>query len=264
MTIKRVPLLSFHQFARLPVEVQDIIWEYSLEVPQVHSMGSFSDGLFLRNVRSPPLLAVCRATRSMMHKMRDQQFKSLPYKSILRKGEYDYYNPSLDTVRLGLDSEQRLRDFVQFDIRSLGVPFDSFGIDAWDTLESDIRLFHNMREIVFILGNSRANCATELVYVDESSPEVAKRYPHDDDSDRYVGVPECIQEVRAELESRHRKWKSYQRRREKVGKSSPDWVLPVVRVAVLRSLCSSATQYSYQHLASDDERPGPLPWGDIQ
>jgi hypothetical protein len=217
---------------------------------------------YLLHHQLPPQLAVSKASRSRTLWFKEQCL-TLPGRQTSQLGGYQYYNPSLDTVELGfLDDGSTLRDLARFDIRSIGIPFYALGADAWWNAEADIRLLHNVYEIVIILGRARAECVTELVYVDENSPEVIKRYPHDLDGNPEVG--EYTKELGANLASQHKKWRTYQRKREKKGKLCPNWILPQVRVAVVKSLCSSVSPYSYIHREEGRLDPEELPWGDIQ
>jgi hypothetical protein len=223
-----------------------MIWQCSISVPRVHSIGHFESlEVRLRGLRAMPLLAVCRATRSMMQKLIFQQFKPLPYSDLDREGDYRCYNPSLDTIWLDLSDRDNLRDLVDLDIRSMGLPFSTSSNKAWQKVDEEVRHFGSLREIVVLLGRARADCDMELVYVDENSSEIVKRYPHDPHGK--MGIREYVRQLRTKLASRHKKWVSYQGRRKKHGKSSPDWVLPEVKVAVLKALCTSTSPYSYVH-----------------
>jgi hypothetical protein len=52
-------------------------------------------------------------------------------------------------------------------------------------------------------------------------------------------------DLREDLEKTSKKWKAYQKRRVKQGKSSPDWVVPKVEVAYLKPICETMSPYSY-------------------
>ncbi|EPE31838.1 hypothetical protein GLAREA_11920 [Glarea lozoyensis ATCC 20868] len=179
-------------------------------------------------------------------------------------GDYPYYNPSLDTVRLELADDDKLRDLasIDFEIRSMGIPFHLIDGEVWRAIGADIRHFHSLREIVFVLGRTRANCEMELVYVDENSPEVTQRYPHNPNG--RAGVREFVRAFKAELASRHKKWELNQCRRADKSKSTKHWNLPEVKVAFLKALCTSTSPYSYvNRFPERADFPEELPWGDI-
>jgi hypothetical protein len=49
------------------------------------------------------------------------------------------------------------------------------------------------------------------------------------------------------MENKSKKFKKYQRSLEKKGKSSPDWIVPTVKVAYMEEICDTSNPYSYQH-----------------
>lgn len=138
-----MPLRLFPQFIRLPVEIQNIIWDYSLAVPQTHTISICEEGAFLTRIPSIPLQTVCKASRVLMRSML-QYFTTMPCKQIVRKADHQYYNPSLDTILIGNLDGNRLRDLVNFnfDIRSMGIAFDELRTQEGQVFyESDIRVF---------------------------------------------------------------------------------------------------------------------------
>jgi hypothetical protein len=114
-------------------------------------------------------------------------------------------------------------------------------------LVSFIQKYSTLEGIVILIGHRHASCKVTFVDVTEASlnftPTVLSvlRIPRIMD---YTGF------LREDLEEKLRKWKQYQERREKTGQSSPDWVVPTVRIAYMKEICETSSPYSYRHRCS--------------
>jgi hypothetical protein len=56
-----------------------------------------------------------------------------------------------------------------------------------------------------------------------------------------------MKELRENMEKKSKEWKTYQRRRSKQGKSSPDWIVPIVKLAVIHNISETVSPYSYEN-----------------
>ncbi|CZR51608.1 uncharacterized protein PAC_01485 [Phialocephala subalpina] len=54
-----------------------------------------------------------------------------------------------------------------------------------------------------------------------------------------------VQHLRSDMEKASKKWKAYQRRREKAGKSGSDWTPPQVVLGRMRPITEVVNPYSY-------------------
>jgi len=64
MTVQRVPTISFPQFQKLPVELQNMVWACAAQQSRIiTAINRKDDENYLGTTRQPSLLSVCRASR---------------------------------------------------------------------------------------------------------------------------------------------------------------------------------------------------------
>jgi hypothetical protein len=237
MTLQRRPLKSFDYFPRLPPELQDMIWEFALRVPRVLTLTNRDDELSLLTNRQPALASVCQASRRVAQSQVYRQFPD-------QEDFITYYNPAIDTVRLDLFDEEfygsELRAFSKYNIESLGIDWE-YGLKAF--FASDAKLFSGLREIVILIGRTRLSCEIEMVPISETAPE---RPDLDYEWQQTKRMRNYANGLREDMEKVSKKWKAYQRRRVRQGKSSPDWIVPSVRIAYMKPIYENVTPYSYE------------------
>ena len=247
MRVKRAPLNRFTLFPKLPVELQDIVWHHTLHAPRVLTMthNRDEDEQFLIHYRQPTLASVCQASRRMVL---DKRFESLPLWEYLLdvKSTYNFYNPETNIISLDVHPLGNWKDFSKFKILSVGIPYQHPRYRQRPFDAADAKAFSGLREIVILVGNRQAGCDVQPVYVPDFESV------HDSESKYYLlwkmpGLRSYVSDLRTELGKTSNKWKAYQRRREKKGKSSPDWIMPTVRVAYMEEICETSSPYLYRH-----------------
>jgi hypothetical protein len=218
-------LTSFHKFPDLPHELQNLVWKFAARKPKVLTLMvplDKSDHFELIQCRSG-LETACRASRRFA--VQPQARRQLPLKHKIK-----YFVPAVDTIRIdvfrfALDGElyATLRNISKLGIESLGLPC-GHGQPAGILFSgSHAKMFTGLKEIVVILGRTRWCGEQELVAVNGTNLNwnlLLVKWALD-----YVDF------LRADMEKLSKKWKTYQRQRVRQGKSSPDWVVPSVRIA---------------------------------
>jgi hypothetical protein len=239
MTPKRLPLIPFPFFPKFPQEIQNIIWSYACEVPRViaieHTGGLLCDEVKIKNPRVPPLLHACQTSRAIL--------KAKLTRGISLPGDryYPYYNPLVDTVHLpmyGISSAKlgnhRFRSVAVSNSHSFGERFT--GADAKALRTEEI--------VILAGGGARARTKCEVMIVP------ARTYPGGDgDRSRFDCRAFEASSEKYHLEESMRKklrsWEKYQARRRRKGLSSPDWIVPKVKIARLMAVTQVLSPYSY-------------------
>lgn len=235
VTVKRKPIPKFHQFQLLPAELQDMIWKYTLQTPKCSSVEYMTDSEeyhFCVN-RPPAIFFVNRASRHIA--------MTRPYWNTHQGGKLAYFTPAIDTIRPKPDSTNVPRDFSRIPgVVSVGIQWSS---RMSDFLGAQAKQYVGLQEVVIIIGNRRSECQMELVPLQRSclpDPRKDLMFHHQ------VKVAQTYARfLEMDMEKASRKWKTYQRRRVKQGKSSPDWIVPKVRIAHMRPICHTESVYSY-------------------
>ncbi|TVY82119.1 hypothetical protein LSUE1_G004144 [Lachnellula suecica] len=239
VTVERVALKSFAVFPKLPVEIQQMIWQFALHTPRVISLAQDRETYepyLSSNSRIPAMLSVCHASRELI--LKSTTFQELPTREW--EAGYEFYNPLVDIVRLEQDPEGEPKDFAKYNIRSVGIPFGPHTY-AWAFKGKDAKAFHGLEEIVVLLGQPRIGCHISAEPVSEDlplNPELR--------NDGRADLKMYLSKLRHELKKASQSWKAYQRRRERQGKSSPDWIMPTVRVAIMKEEWQTKSPYLYQ------------------
>jgi len=118
VTIKRNRLRNFKLLPKLPLELQDLVWQFALRVPRVLTLTnkSFEDDQFLVHNRAPPIASVCRRSRRVFER---ELWQDLP-----GRGNHllAWYHPAFDTVRLEIFPGSDLRDYSKYQIKLVGIP----------------------------------------------------------------------------------------------------------------------------------------------
>lgn len=104
-----------------------------------------------------------------------------------------------------------------------------------------MKTFASLKRVVILIGSLKAACEMTMVPIPEVQPARGQ-------VSEWVKTRKArwyAENLRRELEKSSKAWKAYQRRREKQGKSSRDWVVPKVEVAYLEPICEVLSPYSY-------------------
>jgi hypothetical protein len=236
MTVQRKPLKEFTLFPRLPTEIQLSIWDFaSVNYPRVLTMITDDDdetGLDVCNYRSLAIAHACKNSRYAIWKGLD--LSNVDAKAI-------FYEPLNDAILLrkqGLGTSYR--NFSKKEYKSIAIRFDNKRF--WDTLSAaDVKTFTGLERVVILFGNLKASCEMTMVPIPEEQPPRGQVYEWSKTSLARA----YAKDLREDLEKTSKKWKAYQKRRVKQGKSSPDWVVPKVEVAYLKPICETMSPYSY-------------------
>ena len=105
----------------------------------------------------------------------------------------------------------------------------------------DAKTFIGLQKIFVVIGKHKARCEMTLVPFPEAAPAGARVGTWE----QTTGPLTYTTVLRKELQKLSKKWKAYQRRREKQGKSSADWIVPDDEVAYLKPICETLIPYSY-------------------
>lgn len=232
--VKRKPLHEFHYFPKLPVEIQDMIWKHALNVPKCISLeySTMEEEYSICVNRKPAVAVVNRASRHLA--------KIHNYLYIPGAGPVVYYTPQFDTVRIKFVWGNKLRHFTKIKgIVSLGVPL---GFGRRNFYGPEVKQFVGLQEVVILIGHQRSKCEMELVDI-----PLKEKIPKDDtvfwmeatSAQRYASL------LLGSMDGISKKWKTYQKRRARQGKISPDWTVPTVRIAKLQPICHTSSPYSY-------------------
>lgn len=236
MTIKKAPVASFPQFQKLPAELQDMVWRHALRTPKVITLTNKEDeeGIYLTAPRRTSVVEVCRASRHIGTK--EEKYCLLPGPGL------GLFNPDAETVRMDINTGRSYKDYAKYGIESLGI----MGWYSNKFTGQDAKLFRGLREIVLVLGRPVAEYEMELVDVPQYGP--VNTSPGSFHEPKLVETAyNHIRRLRRELDKTSRKWKAYQKRREKQGKSSPDWIVPTVRLARMVPIYATVSPYLYEH-----------------
>jgi hypothetical protein len=109
-------------------------------------------------------------------------------------------------------------------------------------------MFTGLKEIVVIMGRTRSCGEQELVTVNESPP--------DWEEPLVKLARDYFDFLLADMEKVSKKWKTYQRKRVRQGKSSPDRVVPAVRIAWIILVDENVGPYLYRELLSKETLQG--------
>jgi hypothetical protein len=228
---------TFHKFPELPPELQNRIWGLAARKPKVLTLmvpmdkyDPKSDHFELIQCQSG-LETACRASRHFA--VQPQVRRQLPLKFKIK-----YFVPAVDTIRIdvfqwALDGELDgiLRKISMLGIESLGIPC-GHGVGRTGVLfsGSHAKWFTGLKEIVVVMGRTLLSGEMEMVEVNETSPIRDWELPLVQWARDYADF------LRADMEKVSKKWKKYQRARVRKGKSSPDWVVPAVRIAWMQPM----------------------------
>jgi hypothetical protein len=216
---------SFHKFPDLARELQNLIWKFAARKPKVLTLmvpWDKSDNFELIQCRSG-LETACRGSRQFA--VQPQARRQLPLKHKIK-----YFVPAVDTIRIdiflfaiGGELNPTLRKISKLGIESLGLPCGQGKPTGIPFSGSHAKWFTGLKEIVVIMGRTRWCGEQELVAVNDTNfnwnPPLVK------------WALDYVDFLRADMEKVSKKWKKYQRKRVRQGKSSPDWVVPSVRIA---------------------------------
>lgn len=241
VTVERKPVTTFPLFQQLPIELQDMVWAFAAYTPRVLTLArdTINYGSEVARIRQPALASVCKSSRRVIM---SQTLNQLPGTS------QAHFHPPTDTVHLDcvdVYEDDNWREFSKLKIQSLALDWDYARMFF---SASDAKLFNGLREIVIIASDSSYDYERTLVTMEENCT-----LPH---PPRPTGEIELyvqsryVHRLRIELEKLSKKWKSYQRRRVKQGKVSPDWIVPTVRLVHLKALRQVKSPYSYEHESS--------------
>ncbi|KAE8440628.1 hypothetical protein EG329_007012 [Mollisiaceae sp. DMI_Dod_QoI] len=222
MAVKRKPLQPFTKFPQLPTEVQEMVWKYSISVPRVLTL--------LGAYRQPSLFSVCRNSRRIALA---QVYTELPGQT----GWTIHYNAERDTVRLEALAWWGTQLFPTSNL-SLGLPFSLIEAESFSAQEA--KRINGLREIVVLQGERFLNYEMQLI------PNTYPPCASESEADRIEAskIQSYINDLLKEIDKVLKRWKLYQRRREKEGKSSPDWTVPTVRAARLRIINNVESPYT--------------------
>jgi hypothetical protein len=222
-------LTSFHKFPELAPELRDRIWQLAVQKPKVFTLRIPWDSSDPNNdqyelAQCPSSLATaCRASRHIFQTQAHTDIQ-LPIKH-----KNKYFNPGVDTISIDVFQELSLEPLLQkiskLGIESLGLPCGHGKPIGILFSGANANMFTGLKEIVVILGRIRVCGELELVAVNETT---SKWNPP-----LVQWAEEYADFLRADMEKISKKWKRYQRKRVRQGKSSPDWVLPSVRLAFM-------------------------------
>jgi hypothetical protein len=276
MTVKRAPLNSFPRFLDLPVEIQYMILKFAYFKPRMFTVAYSQNQLGILNYRQPAVTHACHLGHELS--IREQAFMIEGDPSY-----YTSYNPNIDTVCL-LFNDATPRAFRGLQVPSIALPYDYWkgqrtftGADAkaFSDLKEIVLLVGRQRagcdvELLPILelgadaaenqrakdlNNTRMGSAfksnTSLQEEMELNPNlklsadiikdrVAKEILYAQIDDAFEFASELLED----MEKVSKKWKRYQRGRVRQGKSSPDWIVPSVRVAYVKNMTETVRPYA--------------------
>ncbi|PMD33318.1 hypothetical protein L207DRAFT_169695 [Hyaloscypha variabilis F] len=238
--VERKPLKEFTLFPRLPMEIQLLIWNFAtVNYPIVRTMLTDDENCDtapeVLNYRAPALAHACRNSRNTIWKGLDMS--KVPDKTLV-------HEPLNDVVLLQAEGIfPNYKAFATKGYESIGFLFND---DIyWDPITAtEAKTFVCLKRIFILLGKQKASCEMTMEIVPDFQPprgevhEWRKAY-------RASRALMWAQSLREDLEKTSKKWKAYQKRRVKQGKSSPDWVVPTVKVAYLKPICEVVSPYSY-------------------
>lgn len=227
------PIPPFHQFSRLPQELQNAVWEYASRTRRVISVAGTRDcaKVEFSHRSQPPLLSVCRASRSIAMK----KLTRIPVTSESKPG---WYNKSLDVVILPR-FDRHPQAFAGWEIKYLGLYFR--GMDIHDSYF--IKPIEGVKKVIIIIGECHPNSEVMLVPITEPY-EVGKdgvRF-----SGRYSQARDKVYQMRTELERVAGKWNRHQEKKEE-GDREPDWTAPIVKAANMIPISQVVSPYSYDY-----------------
>ncbi|KAG0649317.1 hypothetical protein D0Z07_4368 [Hyphodiscus hymeniophilus] len=105
-TTKLEPFLtSFASFLKLPIEIQEMIWDHTLEPRTLEIEYGFQQGFHTR-AKTPIALRACPQSRKAVSKAYHTSFGSLLHKPNI------VFNPSLDTLYFDAQIQPRLTQFL--------------------------------------------------------------------------------------------------------------------------------------------------------
>jgi hypothetical protein len=115
----------------------------------------------------------------------------------------------------------------------------------------DAKLFQGLQKIVVLVEQRKQKYEMHLVPIPDTAitspepdPNHVSLWMHWFEKDRALAYARCL---RRSIEEKSKKWKQYQKRREKQDKSNPDWMEPTVRVAKMEIIRHIASPYLYEH-----------------
>jgi hypothetical protein len=112
----------------------------------------------------------------------------------------------------------------------------------WEPITAaEAKTFVGLKRIFILLGKQKAGCEMTMAIIPDMQPPRGEGYGLSNTYRAWIRA----QILREDLEKTSKKWKAYQKRRVKQGKSSPDWVVPTVEVAYLKPICEVVSPYSY-------------------
>jgi hypothetical protein len=130
-------------FGKLPTELQILIWKHALPGPRIVAINVSKDRQKFHPLHTPipPILQVCHASRALALKTLQQCFGTGTPGTALYT--YNYFNPTLDTLKLSLKEAKRIANgnvpaHVKLDrekVRHVEIAFPIFwGRAMWEAM----------------------------------------------------------------------------------------------------------------------------------
>jgi hypothetical protein len=239
MTIQRAPLREFHLFPRLPVEIQALVWKAAYETPHITSISyhPVDHRMYLRAPRIPALAHVCHESR--------RYFKAGKVINIKGENHGAYFNNKMDILLLDIPRGITKKVFHKLDVQSIGLPYPYCAENFFDEAFSaaDAKSYTHAKEIVILIGNHRDRC--EMTYTRLSLDKDRLDMLDKRTREKFWGAFEFMVDLKDQMQKKSKSWKTYQKRREKEGKSSPDWEIPFVNIALMKPISETISPYLY-------------------
>jgi len=222
------------------MEIQLLIWNFAtVNYPIVRTMltddENYDTAPEVLNYRAPALAHACRNSRNMIWKGLDMS--KVADKTLV-------HEPLNDVVLLQAEGIfPSYKAFAKKGYASIGFLFND--VRYWNTMTAtEAKTFVGLKRIFILLGKQKASCEMTMEIVPDVQPPRGE--VHDwSKGYRVIRARMWAQTLREDLEKTSKKWKAYQKRRVKQGKSSPDWVVPTVEAAYLKPICEVVSPYSY-------------------
>lgn len=174
--------VQFRGFPRLPIEIQQIIWQYYLVLPQVIALDvTYTKGrppwpVLILYGPSCPLLQVCKDSRTEARKKYPQQIQGQSYLDML-PNRLDLHNQASDTLwRVGKDIRPHSNfiyetlEAICDEIDILAIPYQQWYYslaDQENSIENLIDSFclSEVQELILVMGDPSLSTRQDLTFV---------------------------------------------------------------------------------------------------
>ena len=179
----------------------------------------------LYNYRPPALSYACRNSRRAILKGLDAYANRFKDRTLI-------YKPFNDTVQLlKVTDDPSYKAFAKKEYKSIATPYKE------PLSGADAKAIVGLERIVLVLGSQIGACEMTLEKIPEQQWTNGRN--------ELLELRICARKLKVDLEEQSKKWKTYQKRRVKQGKSSPDRNVPTIEVAYPTPICEALSPYSY-------------------